>query len=552
MPTAAAEDVEEKGAESIPAVDLAEEEQVGDTTTTRISQGEDANEKAEEEVILSKDDGTTDAASSELPNSNPSDETRIKKSPTRAASFNDFPMPLPTRKQHEQQAPGAYAVVRMRPVQQQQQQQQDDSTHDDDDDEEAAMNEGAPLDAALVDSNHDERLAMTEDLPTSSSRAAVTTLVQAQVLPERTESERRAKNFVLWGFAVAALLVVLMGVVFGIGDSKEEDSTTTLDPPTEQTTSTNSIIIWYPPFQETLPASTRKAIASDYTSDQYRGNAWMQNDPHLDSYPPNRQLQRFALVTTFYGTHGDHWFHNDHWLDYDVSECDWFTQSFDTICDEHHNLLTIDLHHNNLQGTIPQEAQFIPHLQYSDMSYNQIAGGLPNFVSNDQLQVIKVSHNQMAGPLVSQAGFSAFDLRVIELDGNAFSGYIAPVYQYLPRLERINLTSNAFTGTLPEELVYATNLAYAGLGHNQYHGEIPSSFGILTALEGLDVSGMEGIHGTLPSELGTMVALRQLDITGTNITGVVPEAVCDLVPEGLVLKIDCDKDDLQCCSDNSI
>ena len=67
--------------------------------------------------------------------------------------------------------------------------------------------------------------------------------------------------------------------------------------------------------------------------------------------------------------------------------------------------------------------------------------------------------------------------------------------------------------------------------------------------EGLDISGMEGIFGTLPSELGTMVALKELDISWTNITGVVPEAVCDLVhEEGLVLKADCDKDELRCCS----
>ena len=45
----------------------------------------------------------------------------------------------------------------------------------------------------------------------------LSSLVQAQILPERTDSERRAKNLALVGFVIAAMLVIFFGIFFGNG-----------------------------------------------------------------------------------------------------------------------------------------------------------------------------------------------------------------------------------------------------------------------------------------------------------------------------------------------
>ena len=46
-------------------------------------------------------------------------------------------------------------------------------------------------------------------------------LASAQTLPERTPRERRAKNLALVGFSIAAMLVIFIGAVFGMGNSED-------------------------------------------------------------------------------------------------------------------------------------------------------------------------------------------------------------------------------------------------------------------------------------------------------------------------------------------
>ena len=49
--------------------------------------------------------------------------------------------------------------------------------------------------------------------PTRSLPSSVQQLIQAQILPEQTERQRRARRILLWGFIVSAIMVIFMGAV---------------------------------------------------------------------------------------------------------------------------------------------------------------------------------------------------------------------------------------------------------------------------------------------------------------------------------------------------
>lgn len=278
-------------------------------------------------------------------------------------------------------------------------------------------------------------------------------------------------------------------------------------------------------------------------------NQWMMADPHLHSYSPERQRQRFTLAALYYTTGGDHWQNSHHWLSYEVSECYWYSTSlvnFGTpVCDEDNRIISVSLSSNNLTGTFPLYFSHLDHLQVFDLADNHVSGVLPALYTSSFLEVFSVSNNDLEGQLIGQGGFAAYGLKVANVDGNRFTGSLI-VFQWLQQLEFVNVSDNLFDGGIPPQLEECRNLTYLGVANNLYEGPIPSELGLLSKLQEMDLSGNTLVTGVIPPELANMESLVKLDISDTSVDGAIPQELCAKQQE-TDLEIVANCSTVQCC-----
>jgi len=395
--------------------------------------------------------------------------------------------------------------------------------------------------------------------------------VQPMVLPDKNDSSDTVhntarlqnKHFLLLLVACVLAMALVLLAIFLVQASKNDSGSASgnasgsasggdlfdtgpAPPNTTQEAET------YPPFQEDLAAATMKALQEGPTTAESKANVWMWNDPYLNIYSKERQRQRFALAATYFATQGDHWLNNDFWLDYEVSECLWFSKATEgPVCQNHDAtqlpLVTLDLHANNLTGTLPPSFWF-SQPNYLDLGYNNLQGTVPAFPSNSEfLEVLVISSNYFTGRLQGGAGLSAGNIRIARLDNNQIQGNNAAIYQLTPKMEILNYSSTLISGAIATQLQYLTNLRYLGAAYTLLEGTMPSELALMTSLQFMDYSGNMGLTGTIPSELSLLTNLLELDIADTGFTGVLPEAFCGQKEQGL-LSVAANCSSIVCCS----
>lgn len=338
-------------------------------------------------------------------------------------------------------------------------------------------------------------------------------------------------TIVVVAISVASLSLVTEGDNYDLGIPSSE----------ELTTGTGA----HPPFNSNVSSSTKKNM-EDPSHPAFKANVWMWGDPLLETYTWERQKQRFAMVSFFYGLNGQFWFNNQGWLDYHTHECDWFHQEI--ICDDRGLMVLSNLSHNNLTGAIPDETRHVNTIASMDISYNKVEGSMTVLAATGNVVAFVVSHNKLSGLVRGIAGFKAPNLKVIKLDGNGFEGSLSASFQTFPSVEIYNISGNSFTGTIDQIAESCPNLTHIGLAGNQLSGSLPNNLGLLTLLEELDVSGNLNMRGTIPESLGALNnSLTMLDVSGTAITGSIPHALCQRERGGrLTIKATCSSA-LKCC-----
>ncbi|CAB9520466.1 Leucine Rich Repeat [Seminavis robusta] len=378
-------------------------------------------------------------------------------------------------------------------------------------------------------------------------------VIEGRVMPSNHRTKSRLPLLCLAFVAIAGLGVFL--AVYLPFTAKGDASKATF--PTSESINDHASMVIHPPFQDDLSLQTLKAFQNT-TTPEYKANVWMWNDPNLNSYTPERQLQRYDLAWWYYISNGDNWYRNDHWLSYDVNECDWFTQAHNEtilhydnypVCDENNTLLILNLNSNNLQGTLPVVNRFLSRMKTFDIGdNNNMHGAVPTGPAgnNEVLEVFIVSNNNFEGQIISGNGFKPFGLRVIKIDSNTLHGYHAPLYHVLTKLEVINIGGNLFRGAQTEAIGNCKPLREYVVSGNVFSGAIPTRLGELAALNTIDVHDNADLTGQIPSELGELSSLSFLDVTGTNISGPVPEKLCDRAQQGLMeIRANCSLVD--CC-----
>ncbi|XP_050143360.1 receptor-like protein 35 [Malus sylvestris] len=179
------------------------------------------------------------------------------------------------------------------------------------------------------------------------------------------------------------------------------------------------------------------------------------------------------------------------------------------------NLERLELHNNQLVGSIPSSLFSLPLLPVLHLSHNNFTGRVPEIfnVSNSLVTSIDLSFNNLEGPvpvsifnlrglqtlILSSNNFSAFpfngphqlpNLAEIDLSHNSllvlYNGSNSS-YSSFPQIMYFNLASNKLR-TFPVFLRNQTNLTELDLSENQIQGQLPNWIWKLDSLVYLNVS----------------------------------------------------------------
>lgn len=211
-------------------------------------------------------------------------------------------------------------------------------------------------------------------------------------------------------------------------------------------------------------------------------------------------VQRYVLAVLYYSTTSTSsnvvhvWDNANEWLSSiaAVSECQWFgvTCTTDINDDDTNNgngnggwITKIELQGNNLVGTMPDEMRHLGgSLIYLDMGRNTLSGSIPESLGDLTL------------------------LQHLDLDKNYRLGGTLPASLFdLKELEFLDLDRNMLSGTIGDDIgTQLMNLSFVQLSYNSFSGTIPASFALLNRMS-------------------------TLTLEGNDLTGVMPEGVCDLL-----------------------
>ena len=199
--------------------------------------------------------------------------------------------------------------------------------------------------------------------------------------------------------------------------------------------------------------------------------------------------QRDILLALYNDTNGSAWTNNTDWLGAEGTECSWFGVQ----CDGESNVTRLDLHQNNLVGSIPTAIGSLTTLEYLDFGGNQISGTVPDSIA--QLT----------------------NLDGIYLWGNQFSGSLPSFFGGMTQLSHFSLGANQFSGEIPESYGNLVNMLDLDLAHNQLTGNIPSTLSNLSIANRIDLNNNQ-LSGTVPAQV---IALGTVNLWGnSNLTGI--------------------------------
>jgi hypothetical protein len=292
-----------------------------------------------------------------------------------------------------------------------------------------------------------------------------------------------------------------------------------------------------------LPAASLEQVTHDPNSPQGQALEWLQRETNGSTMVGWRMLQRYSLLTVYFSLNGNYWYNRTGWLSAS-EECSWNPDA--ASCDVNGRIRSLQLHHNNLTGSIPPELSLLTDLETISLNKNSVMGTIPSVMcSLSQLTHLDLEDNLLEGTvppelsrMTSLEGFVAgknllngtiptelgllSDLQFLRIHGNKFNGPLPTTLGLLQKLEELYVDSNLITGSLPTQIGRMSNLKSLALNNNQFSGTLPSELGGLHRLTYANMNRNINIRGTMPSHLGLLVSLQQLYLDMTSLSGTIP------------------------------
>ncbi|PRQ32141.1 putative leucine-rich repeat-containing, plant-type, leucine-rich repeat domain, L [Rosa chinensis] len=196
-------------------------------------------------------------------------------------------------------------------------------------------------------------------------------------------------------------------------------------------------------------------------------------------------------------------------------------------------LRNLDLHGNQLEGTLPQSLVNCRKMEVLDLGDNKLNDTFPNWLESlPELQVLILRSNRLYGPIGSpKTRFPFQKLRIIDLSFNQFGGPLPTMYfQKLVAMKDVQDDELKYMGesyyqdtvtVIPAVIGELKSLKGLNFSSNKLKGPIPSAFCNLTNLEWLDISS-NMLSGEIPTQLADLTSLAKLNLSGNQLVGPIP------------------------------
>ncbi|CAL2225860.1 unnamed protein product [Prunus armeniaca] len=215
-----------------------------------------------------------------------------------------------------------------------------------------------------------------------------------------------------------------------------------------------------------------------------------------------------------------------------TSVCNWVGV---TCGARHLRVSVLNLSYMGLSGTIPPPLGNLSFLVELDLRNNSFHGTLPKELSYlRRLKLISFISNNFMGSIPSWFG-SFSKLQNFYLYGNQFSGSIPTTIFNLSTLQVLDLGANKLSGGIPKEIRNLTMLKEIYLDSNKFN-EIPKEIGFLDHVEGLFVQN-NALKGPVPVVVFNMSSLNMLILYGNNLSGGLPDNICQHLPSLQILNL---------------
>ncbi len=179
-------------------------------------------------------------------------------------------------------------------------------------------------------------------------------------------------------------------------------------------------------------------------------------------------------------------------------------------------LQALDLHQNSITGHFPSEIRYVQDLW---LSSNSLTGSIP-FFNFTNLELLYLDSNFFTGsfPLFP----SSYDLIIVDLSVNLFTGTIPSWLLTLPSLEILNISSNFLEGSIPVK-VDAHNMTSMDFSDNAFTGSVSPSLFLSTSLVMVSLHS-NCFESSLPPSICDAVNLETLllDRLGSGSSCVIP------------------------------
>ncbi|CAJ1961277.1 unnamed protein product [Cylindrotheca closterium] len=141
--------------------------------------------------------------------------------------------------------------------------------------------------------------------------------------------------------------------------------------------------------------------------------------------------------------------------------------------DGDNRLTEIVLSANSLTGTLPENMGAFSSLEVVDFGQNLLSGSIPPSIARDiRLRILRLSRNQLGGPLPGQPTALPDSLEIIDLHSNQFVGGLPAGWANVSSLNVLTLHDNAFDGPIPPEWSQLKSLDRLTLHLNRLTGSV--------------------------------------------------------------------------------
>jgi len=207
------------------------------------------------------------------------------------------------------------------------------------------------------------------------------------------------------------------------------------------------------------------------------------------------------------------------------------------------NLYILDLHSNQLTGSVPTFTKYVVHLDYSinkfstaplnmdkyvpfvyflSLSDNNFQGKITeSFCNLSSLRLLDLSYNSFNGLIPKCLMRRNSTLRVLNLAQNKLQGYVSDTISSSCSLRFLNLNGNLLEGVIPNTLANCKSLQVLNLGNNMFDDRFPCFLMKISTLRVLILRSNK-LNGPIacPRSTSNWDMLHIVDLASNNFIGI--------------------------------